>query len=87
MVWSWPARKFSSWVCVDSIGSFRGGGVSLELSLQRGQQDLADERGLAGTTDAGERHEAAERNFEGEILQVVARGVGEDERTRSFGVR
>jgi len=50
---------------------------------QRGQQDVAHQRALSAAGDAGDRHEAAERNAHVDVLQVVFAGSLHDESVSS----
>ena len=58
---------------VRGLGEF--GFAGAEGFVQSGVKDFADERRLAGTADASEADEAAERDGNGEVLEVVAGGV------------
>src|SRR5581483_10593886 len=42
-------------------------------------EDVVDEGGLAGTGDAGDRHEAAERKLDVDVLEVVLAGAADDQ--------
>ena len=65
---------------IQAVGSF-GVGLRILTSAvwlgQRGKQDVADQRGFARAADAGEGDEAAQRNFDGEVVEIVAGGVGD----------
>jgi hypothetical protein len=53
-----------------------GGHLRLVDALhQHRQQDVADERRLARSRDTGDRHEAAERDVDREVEQVVLASV------------
>src|SRR5205814_6683334 len=45
--------------------------AAVELALQRRQQRLVDERGLAGAGDAGHADQAAQRDAHVDVLEVV----------------
>jgi hypothetical protein len=52
------------------------GGLALVDPLhQHRQEDVADERALAAPADAGDGHEAAERNLHVDVAQVVLAGA------------
>ena len=44
---------------------------AVELALERGEEGLVDERGLARAGDAGDADEAAERDADVDVLEVV----------------
>ena len=58
------------------FGSGTGGGVGFGAALLHGhvhigEQHVAGQRGLAGTTDAGNSDQSFQRNVGGDVLQVV----------------
>jgi len=57
-----------------------GLGSGLEFGLERGQQAVTNEGGLAGTAHARETDEAAQRDGNGEVLEVVGGSTGEGEK-------
>src|SRR4029079_883156 len=61
----------------------RGGGFAgaVDLAGQRLVQRVDQQRRLAAAGDAGDAGEQAQRNLGGEVLQVVAAGVDDLERT------
>ena len=51
----------------------------IELPGERGVEQVGDERRFSRSGDAGHRHEQPERDFDGEIPQVVAAGADQPE--------
>ena len=50
----------------------------VEMLVEEGVESFVNERRLAATAHASYTHKAAQWQVEGDILQVVARGAGDD---------
>ena len=51
--------------------------LHFEFFIQERKQYLTRERGLAGAADSSDDHQPAQRNFHGEVFQVMQGGVRE----------
>jgi hypothetical protein len=57
-----------------------GNNLRVQLGLERGQEDFADEGGFAGTAHPGDADQPAKGNLNGKVKQIMAGGVGDGEK-------